>query len=259
MRTPPRTLIALLALVSAPALAGSIEPPVLRVSLENEPPTLDWNAHRQASDRFLVSFLMRGLLKYDAQSKPVCDLCAKYEVSPDGKAYTFEFPGGQQWSDGVPLKAQHFADSLNRLMAKGNHFRAAQDFRSVSSVLAPDATHLEIRLSRPELGFAFLLTTSPAFPIRKELLSGPKDSGERHASTAVLGPYQLAEWARGKRIVIEGNPHYQGERPVYRVDFVEGTHEKLLEKFRAGRLDILASPTTEDLMKLPGQGMQVSP
>lgn len=241
-----------------PTAHSGIEPPVLRVSLDMEPLTVDWNGVRTSTDRFIASFLMRGLLKVDATNQPVCDLCSSYAVSADGKTLRFELNAGEEWSDGVKLEARHFVDSFHRLLNPSNHFKAAEEFRDVVSVRAESKTKLEISLSRPVSIFPHLLTTAAVYPIRKELLKSVRESGENHASTAVLGPYQLAAWEHGKRVVIEGNPAFKGERPVYRVDFVLGTHAQLLAKFKDGKLDILSNPTGEDLMKLPGQKLQVS-
>src|SRR3954452_13787424 len=80
---------------------GAIEPPVLRLSMETEPVTLDWNNARSPMDRFIVSFLMRGLMKYDDKANPVCDLCENFNVSPDGKVYRFDLKTDVKWSDGV--------------------------------------------------------------------------------------------------------------------------------------------------------------
>lgn len=256
------------------SVAGAgIEPPVLRAALESEPLSLDWNGARTSTDRFLVSFLMRGLLKYDASNKPVCDLCKTFSVSPDGKILRFELNPAEEWSDGVKLEAQHFVDSFRRLLSPANHFKPAEAFRWIEgaqqssktwdpkklAVRAEGRDQLEIVLSRPQSALPHLLTTSVVYPVRKELLKGTGDSGENHASTAVLGPYQLAAWEHGKRVVIEGNPRFKGSRPVYRVDFVLGTHAQLLAKFKAGRLDLLSNPTNEDLMNLPSQRLQVNP
>lgn len=251
--------LAFLASLFSLLLLAGIEPPVLRVSSDTEPLTLDWNAVRTSADRFIASFLMRGLLKYDEGNKIVCDLCKTYSVSPDGKTLRFELKAGETWSDGVKLEAQHFVDSFHRLLNPSNGFKAAEDFREVSGVRADGATKLEITLSRPLAAFPHLLTTEAVYPIRKELFKNAHDSGENHASTAVLGPYQLAAWEHGKRVVIEGNPTFKGERPVYRVDFVLGTHAQLLAKFKAGKLDILSNPTDDDLIKLPGSRLQVNP
>lgn len=231
--------------------AVPVEPAVLRAGIENEPTTLEWNSARSSTDRFLASFLMRSLLKYDARLVPVCDLCKSFHVSPDGKTWSFELPSGIAWSDGVPLEARHFVDSIRRLSM-------VEEVRKISAISAPEKHQLRIMLSEPSPLFAHFLTKEAAFPIRKELLSG-RDSGERHAQTAVLGPYQLAEWIRGKRIILEGNPSFEGGRPVYRVVFSIGRHAEQVKWFQSGKLDLLSNPTTDDLLKAPAGKLQVSP
>lgn len=258
--------------LAAQSSSFAAEPPVLRASLETEPTTLDWSEARSATDRYLISYLMRGLLKYDAENQPVCDLCVSFSVSEDQKVYRFELKPGELWSDGQKLTAQQFVDSFQRLLNPFHRFRGAQEFGMIQgahqegagawdakklAVVSEGPSQLRIELSEPSAIFPHLLTTVAAYPIRKELVK--KDGGESMASAAVLGPYQLAAWERGKRLVIEGNPKYAAERPVYRVDFVLGAHADQLRKFKAGKVDILANPTTEDLLQLKGQKIQVSP
>jgi ABC-type oligopeptide transport system substrate-binding subunit len=267
-----RTVLALtLAVVSRPSGSFALEPPVLRASLESEPITLAWTAAHTGTDRFLASFLMRGLMKYDAGNQPVCDLCRSLALSPDGKTLTFELASGENWSDGVPLEAQHFVDSFRRLLDPANGFSFSEDFLVIAgatlrpwdasklAVRAEDKNKVVIELVRPSGAFTHVLTTAASFPIRKELLKGADDTGERHAQTAVLGPYQLAAWEKGKRIVIEGNAKFTASRPVYRVDFFRGTHAQSLQKFKSGRIDLLSNPTSDDVLKVPGQRLQVSP
>ncbi|MEK6577990.1 MAG: ABC transporter substrate-binding protein, partial [Bdellovibrionota bacterium] len=247
-----------------------LEPPVLRLSMETEPMSMDWHAHRSAVDRFILSFMMRGLLRYDTNSKPICDLCRKYSVSEDKKVYRFELNTDVPWSDGGRLDAKQFVDSFRRLLDPVNRFKAAEEFRVIQGALQPDkkwdfkklevkaenAERLEIKLAQPLAFFPDLLTSVAAFPIRKELL---KDStGVLHVREAVLGPYQLAEWQKGKRIVIEGNSKYSAVRPVYRVEFLIGARPVQVEKFKQGKIDILSSPTTEDLFNLSPRQMQVN-
>lgn len=235
----------------------AIEPPVLRLSMESEPVTLDWNHYRSTSDRFILSLLMRGLMKYDEKAAPVCDLCESFSVSPDGKVYRFEIKSNVRWSDGVKLEAKHFADSLRQLIPPTNGVNGSDFFHQILSVRADRPTHLEIRLARPIAIFPDLLTTTPTFPLRSELM---KKGAEFHVQTAVLGPYQLAAWEHGKRIVIEGNPGYEGARPVYRVEFIVSPHSGAVAKFASGKIDILSNPTTEDLVKFQNQQrVQVSP
>ena len=265
---PPRVFPALVscaiaALACAPALA---EPPVLRVSLESEPLTLDWQAARTPVDRFLVSFLMRGLLRYDEQAKPVCDLCRSYSVMPDGKTYRFELREDLAWSDGAPLEAEQFVLGFRRLVDPEQNLPDAEDYRVIAGarqsgrfdprkleVVAESPARLRITLTEPSAIFPHLLTRTAAFPIRKDHGKGVQ------VASPVLGAYQLAAWEKGKRIVVEGNPRYALPRPVYRVDFHLGAHADQVKRFRSGKLDILANPSMDDLLQIQGKNLQVSP
>ncbi|MGE0614394.1 MAG: peptide ABC transporter substrate-binding protein [Bacteriovoracia bacterium] len=257
------------------------EPPILRVSIENEPSTLDWQEARSATDRFLVSFIMRGLLKYDAAGKPVCDLCREYSVSKDARTYTFQLDPKAKWSDDAAVEAQQFVDSFRRLLDPANSFASAEPFRIINGagngvgaaggarakfvaanlqVKAISKSTLEIGLSQPSNEFTHLLTQPAAYPVRKEFTpSAEKDSGVAMATQATLGPYFLGAWEHGKRLVIEGNPAFPIGRPVYRVEFILGTHADLIAQFEKERIDILSNPTTEDMLKFRTRKIQVSP
>lgn len=264
------------------------EPNVLRASLEGEPSTLDWNAYRTPSDRFVLGFLMRGLLKYDSSGAIHCDLCKSYEVSPDGKVFEFELKPEEVWSDGVALEAQHFVDSFRRLLNPAHKLKGARDFQVIqgarqgppgamqSSVKPWDsrkpwdpaklAVHAEgkqklrIVLEGPSALFIHYLTTIASYPIRKEFLGTPRGKWNPDPEkTPFIGPYRLAEWSPGKYLVIEGSPSFKGTRPVYRVQFALGSHSEMVKQYLKARLDILANPTTEDLLKLTGNKLQVSP
>ncbi|MEK6704324.1 MAG: ABC transporter substrate-binding protein [Bdellovibrionota bacterium] len=262
------------ALVFSNISGAYLEPPILRLSLEHEPVTFDWNNHRSGTDRFIISFLMRGLLKYDSAAKLVCDLCQTYTRSADGKILWFDLKSNEVWSDGVVLEAKHFVDSFMRFLNPSKHFNFPDDFKLIVGAMqsgpkwdpakvgvrAVSKHKLEIILSKPLPVFPHLLTTVAAFPIRKEFFKQSSDkTAEEHAMKAVLGPYRLAAWEKGRRIVIEGNDKFLGERPVYRVEFILGSHPQHLSRFKAGKIDILSNPTTEDVLEIPGGAMQVSP
>ena len=185
-----RTLVLLLYILTLarafPAAQALAEPPVLRVALENEPLSLDWNDPRTPSDRFLASFFMRGLLKYDGAGKPVCDLCTSYRVSTDGKIYRFDLNPKELWSDGDKIDSSHFVDSFRRLLSPSHRFKSADEYRIIAGaeqtghawdpknleVSGTDPFHLEIKLKHPSSVFNFLLTKAASFPIRKNFCKG---------------------------------------------------------------------------------------
>src|SRR5690606_8510034 len=128
------------------------------------------------------------------------------------------------WSDGSPLEASHFVHSFERLLkSKGP---AAGGFKSLkpSGVKAIGKHLLEITLTEPTSNFLHLLTLPATYPIRKERME-KLDNNPRDVTVAqaVLGPYLLAEWKKGSRLVLEGNPSHGKDdkaaaRPAYRVE-----------------------------------------
>ncbi|MDO8571637.1 MAG: ABC transporter substrate-binding protein, partial [bacterium] len=56
-------------------------------------------------DRDLVSLVYSGLSKYDVERKIVGDLASRYEISEEGKAYTFFLRTDVKWHDGKPFSA----------------------------------------------------------------------------------------------------------------------------------------------------------
>jgi ABC-type transport system substrate-binding protein len=56
-------------------------------------------------DRTLIDLVYSGLMTYDKDGKIVNDLVKNYQVSDDGKTYTFQLKDNLFWQDGLPLTA----------------------------------------------------------------------------------------------------------------------------------------------------------
>ena len=89
---------------------------VFNFRIHSEPPTLDWTLATDNVSITLIDNLMEGLAEYDDKLIPKAGLAKNWTVSKDGKTYTYKLRDGVTWSDGVPLTAQHFADSWERLL-----------------------------------------------------------------------------------------------------------------------------------------------
>lgn len=229
------------------ATVARAEPPILRISMESPP-----------SDRALAAYLMRGLMRSsphpNGTRQIICDLCKSWEVTPDGRTYTFKLDTEIKWSDDAKLDAAQFVETFReRLAGKSQGLATARELSRIETqpwgVSAPNPATLVIRLKEPSVYFLDALTLAETFPTRKS-----KD----RVGAPVLGPYMLAAHEKS-RIVLEGNPNFTGTRPVYRVEFIFGAPDSLLAKFRAGKLDILTNPTTEVLLKHTLSRVQISP
>ncbi|MFM8886338.1 MAG: ABC transporter substrate-binding protein, partial [Chthoniobacterales bacterium] len=81
-----------------------------------EPETLDPALITGQPEGRVANALFEGLLTFDEHGKPQPGMAESWEVSPDGRVYTFTVRDGLTWSDGEPLTAQDFADSWRRTL-----------------------------------------------------------------------------------------------------------------------------------------------
>jgi oligopeptide transport system substrate-binding protein len=243
--------------------ADRAPPRVLRINLETEPPTLDWNLATDGVSIVAIEQLMRGLTRLGADLRPEPDLAESWQVSEDGRSYRFHLRPGVVWSDGVPLRAQHFVDSWRRLLdpataaeyayflfgihnARAFNAGKLSDFGQVG-IRAPDDATLEVELDAPLVYFPALVNFMVTFPLRADLVAkwGERWTDPGHLVT--LGPFVLEEWRHEYRMVLAANDHYWAGRPkldritAYMVS--EGSTALVL--FEQGLLDLVRIPALE--------------
>jgi len=68
----------------------------------------------------LMMALFEGLAAEDPKDlHPVPGLAESWEISPDGRVYTFHLRKNGQWSDGSPLTADDCLQSYKRMLTPG--------------------------------------------------------------------------------------------------------------------------------------------
>jgi oligopeptide transport system substrate-binding protein len=92
------------------------EPGHLRVCGQGEPESLDPTMAATTVSVRLVHQMFDGLAVYDLEGKPVPGLASSWEVSPDGRVYTFHLRGEARWSNGRALDAYDVGYQLLRVL-----------------------------------------------------------------------------------------------------------------------------------------------
>ena len=181
----------------------------------------------------------------------VPEVAASYpRVSRDRKTYTFTLRSGFRFSDGTPVRASAFARAINRTLAPGvtspgaGYTEAILGAEDVQSGRAPTArgvvargNRLVVRFNRPVPDFP-AQTTMPFFcAVPPTLPADPEGVGSYPAA----GPYYVAEYRPGQRVVIVRNRFYGGKRPQhvdrYLVDFTPNSSQEVLDRIESGAAD----------------------
>jgi oligopeptide transport system substrate-binding protein len=119
-----RTLPGILTAIGAALLlvgvtfSRSVDPPAdLRFGNQSEPKTLDPQLMTGQPEHRLALALFEGLARRDARTlKPAPGVATSWDISPDGKRYTFHLRDDARWSDGHPVTADDFIYSWKRLL-----------------------------------------------------------------------------------------------------------------------------------------------
>ena len=99
-----------LALAVTPALADG----VLDRGIGSEWSSLDPQVNFDAAAGWIMMDAYEGLVTYGPGGGVQPGAAESWTASEDGKTYTFTLREGLKWSNGDPLKAQEFVDSVLR-------------------------------------------------------------------------------------------------------------------------------------------------
>jgi len=201
-----------------------------RMTLSNEPPTLDWNLATDSVSFTVLINLMEGLTEYDDALRPRPAVARSWDVSPDGKIYHFHIRKDARWSDGKPVTASDFEYSWKRLLdpktaAEYAYFlydvEGAEDYntgkvtRSDSvGVRALDDHTLEVRLNKAVVFFPSITTFMVTFPMRRDVVERYETSWTEPGNIVTNGPFVLESWHHEYKLTLRPNRYYAGGQPA---------------------------------------------
>jgi oligopeptide transport system substrate-binding protein len=109
----------------------------------------------------------------------------------------------------------------------------------VRGLEAPDERTLKITIDAPKAYFLSKLTYPTAYAVCREAIAATGGTVTEKSSVGT-GPFRLAEYRRGDRIVLEANPdYYEGAPKLARIErriLLDGNTRH--DKFEAGELDV---------------------
>lgn len=143
----------------------------------------------------------------DNNGKTVPSLAEKYDISPDGKTYTFSLKKGVKFTNGIEFKALDAKYSIDQARASSYTSWA---YASVTGCEVVDDYTIKINLKTPNVGFLEYLSNNmySAMLSEETVKKYGKQYGKSVESAIGTGPYVLKEWKPGELCVYEANPNY---------------------------------------------------
>ena len=242
---------ALLSVMTVVAYGGG----TLRVASMGEPASLDPHKVSGTWENYVVGDMFVGLTTENPKAEPIPGVAESWEVSEDGKTYTFNLRECQ-WSDGTPMTAHDFVFSMQRILnpetaaeyasllyiIEGaeaiNKGEAALDTLSVKAL---DDRTLEIKLTGPAPYFLALLTHYTAYPVPKHVIDKVGKEWTKPENMVVNGPYKLVEWIPNTHVKLTKNDKYwdAGSLALDNLTFYTQEDRAAVQKrFRAGEIDV---------------------
>lgn len=175
---------------------------------------VSWNA---------LNNLMEGLTRLGEDHTPQAAIAEDWEVSEDGKTYTFHLREDANWSNGDPVIADDFvyawqtlldpetgssAAFLGYFIEGGEAFNSGKGSAEDLGLTAVDDKTFEVQLENPTGYFLHVVTNPAFFPVNKKVAEENPDWHAEADSFVANGPFQLESWDHDSEMVMVKNEEY---------------------------------------------------
>lgn len=186
----------------------------------------------------VASDIYEGLVDYDVDAKLRLTGAKKYEISDDGKIYTFYLVEEAKWANGDPVTASDYVFALRRAVNPstlgGAYLSNLYDIKNAKKIVngeldcselgvyAKDKYILVFELEHANFEFLHYLTLPIFLPIHK---ATTEKYGIKSFSTieSIMsnGPYKIVSWVRNSSIELVRSDNYWDKKNMGNVERVK--------------------------------------
>lgn len=188
--------------------------------------------------------IFEGLVGLNARLEPVPRLAEKWEQSADGKVITFHLREGVRWHDSKPFTASDVAFTYEAIQGSNAPTLWRAYMSAVDSLETPDDHTVVVKYRYP---YAPALSTWTVGILPRHVYGeGELARSPGNREPVGTGPYRLARWELGKRLVLEANTGWWNERPyIDTIELVVDVAESL-DSLSAGKIDFANIENTDE-------------
>jgi peptide/nickel transport system substrate-binding protein len=215
-------------------------------TVKNLNPILPENATSADINRLIFS----GLTQHNDKRKIVADLASSWDISTDGKTYTFHLRHGVKWHDGVAFSATDIVFTLAAIQNPDSRSPLAASWQGVKAEAKGDDT---VVFTLPNPLSSFLDSTSVGILPRHILESvDPNSLRENSFNQHPIGtgPFKIKTFATAaNEISLEANANYYAGKPkLDGYQFVLfSTKQEAIDAYASRSVDAIGNVTSEVL------------
>jgi oligopeptide transport system substrate-binding protein len=232
---------------------------LITVDNGEDAPTIDPVMTQDSTSARVLYDLFEGLTSFDQSNHSIPGLAEKWDVSDDGKVYTFHLRDGLKFSDASPITADDVVFSWQRLadpkiaspyinlaanIVNGNAIRAGKLPLDQLGVKALDAKTVQITLIHPDSSFLQICAMPNTATVSKANVTKYGQTWADPKTMVTSGAYSVAEWVIKGHMLLNKNPNYYDAKNVSVkqvkilpiVDF-----NAAFNRYKTGEIDITSS------------------
>ena len=162
--------------------------------------------------KWLIETIFDGLVAINDKMEIIPELATTWDISADGKVYTFKLRTDVKWHDGKPLTADDVKFTYDSIIdPKQPNTLAKSDYALVDKIEAVDPATVRFTLKSANSSFLSKLAVGIA---PKALLEGQQlDTAAFNRKPVGTGPFMVQEWTAGQKVVLVANPNYFRGKP----------------------------------------------
>jgi peptide/nickel transport system substrate-binding protein len=205
-------------------------------------------------------YIYPELVQFNTKQQFVPDFARTWQVSPDGKVWTFHTQPNAKWSDGKPLTAADVAWTYSTILKfqSGPTANSAGYVAHMKSATAPNSTTVVLTYNRPVANVLSQVQQAPILPehIWAKYATGNGKALTRFSNPAPIvsgGPFILQKYTPKQIALFKRNPNFYGPKPHidgFGLQFF-GTTDAMITALKSHQLDgaELVPPTSVATLK----------
>ncbi len=249
------------AMPPAPGNPNAPQGGTFNFNLGSTPPTLHPLSSTDYYASIVQGYIIEGLLTRDPDTYEwVPALAVKWDISKDGKVFTFTLRDGVVWSDGKPLTVEDVKFSFDAIMDPDNKYKTAHMrpyYENISKVEIVDKKTVKFYVKNNY--FKNFDVAAGLSIVPKHIYENPSKKQKKKLNKTVIGsgPYMIKSFRRGQKITLVRNPKWWGYNDAYfkgsnnfKRIYMKFVKEDTIaiEMLKKGQIDFIGL-TTEDYMK----------